>query len=345
MTVSAAEMRTAPATLAADLLLVRLLPPAKRPPGPARLRTDVAHFFRTPPSDEQWQEVIDELVDAGLLAPRPLRLSEAGRSRALEFLGVSELPPRCNWGTIQAKFLVPKALRLASTSPEELKRLGTAENLAALLLRERFKLSIGPRPSLGQVFEALTCSELGFPDVSSLEDLKLRVLSRLAGSEERMDTGRLRKTLPRVLLGAKAGGIRGLRAVVLAGWADGDASPTTLPTPAGDRPRDEEAPAEFDLPAFARTVKAAARDCPTGRFGDNKVFISHLWRHLRDEPCFPVRDLASFKQRLTEANQDHLLTLSRADLVQLMDPADVEESRTRYLNGEFHFVLVEREPS
>jgi hypothetical protein len=338
-------MRSAPATLAADLLLARLLPPAKRPPSPARLRTDVARFFRTPPSDEHWQEVIDGLVDAGLLDLRPLRLTEAGRSRALAFLGVSELPPRCNWGTIQAKFLVPKALRLATTSPAELKRLGKTESLAALLLKERYKLSVGPQPSLGQVFEALACRKLGFPDVSTLEDLKLRVLSRLAGSEERMDAGRLRKTLPRVLLGAKAGGIRGLRAVVLASWADSEASPTTSTTPSGERPRDEAAPAELDLPAFARTVKAAARDCPTGRFGDNKVFINHLWRHLRDEPSFPVRDLAAFKQHLTEANQTNLLTLSRADLVQLMDPADVEESLTRYLNGEFHFVLVEREPS
>ncbi len=54
-------------------------------------------------------------------------------------------------------------------------------------------------------------------------------------------------------------------------------------------------------------------------------------------------DLPAFKRRLTEANNARLLTLSRADLVQLMDPADVRESETRYLNAEFHFVLVDKE--
>ncbi len=90
-------------------------------------------------------------------------------------------------------------------------------------------------------------------------------------------------------------------------------------------------------------MKAAARDCPTGRFGDNKVFISHVWRRLRDEPGVPAMDLPAFKGRLTEANNARLLTLSRADLPQLLDSADVQESETRYLNAEFHFVLVEKE--
>ena len=34
---------------------------------------------------------------------------------------------------------------------------------------------------------------------------------------------------------------------------------------------------------------------------------------------------------------------SRADLVEVMDPTDVRESQTHYLNGEFHFVLLEKE--
>ena len=54
-------------------------------------------------------------------------------------------------------------------------------------------------------------------------------------------------------------------------------------------------------------------------------------------------DLPTFKQRLTEANNAGLLTLSRADLVEVMDHTDVQESETRYLNAEFHFVLLEKE--
>ena len=56
----------------------------------------------------------------------------------------------------------------------------------------------------------------------------------------------------------------------------------------------------------------------------------------------PPLDLPAFKQRLVEANQAGLLTLSRADLVQVMDPADVRDSEIQYLNATFHFLLVER---
>ena len=87
---------------------------------------------------------------------------------------------------------------------------------------------------------------------------------------------------------------------------------------------------------------AAARHCPTGWFGDNKVFVSHVWRQLHEEPGVPPLDLPAFKQRLVEANQAGLLTLSRADLVQVMDPADVRDSEIQYLNATFHFLLVER---
>jgi hypothetical protein len=242
---------------------------------------------------------------------------------------------------------VPKALGLAPTAPETVKRIAKGEGLAAFLLKRRFELGVGPSPSFGEVLEALACRELGFPEAASLGEVKRLVLARLIGADEGLSDDALKKALPRVLLGAKAGGIGGLRAALLHGWADGTES-RQAPAPAtAERPRDavvEESPcAEFDLPAFARTVQAAARHCPTGRFGDNKVFISHVWRQLREEPGFPAMDLPTFKERLTEANNARLLTLSRADLVQVMDPVDVQESQTQYLNGEFHFVLVEKE--
>jgi hypothetical protein len=347
MTATVAEPTIVPVSLAGELLLVRLLLPARRAPAPARVRADVARFFGNAPSDERWQDTIDGLVHAGLLATKPWRLTEAGRSRALDFLGIRELPPRCNWGTIQAKFLVPKALGLAPTATETVKRIAKGESLAALLLKRRFGLGLGPSPSFGEVLEALACRELGFPEASSLGEVKRLVLARLIGSDEGLSDDALRKALPRVLLGASTGGIRGLRGALLHGWADATAAGQAPAPPTAKRPPDavveEPSSAEFDLPMFARTVKTAARHCPTGRFGDNKVFISHVWRQLREEPGFPAMDLATFKERLTEANNARLLTLSRADLVQVMNPADVQESQTRYLNGEFHFVLVEKE--
>ncbi len=189
-------------------------------------------------------------------------------------------------------------------------------------------MPVGTGPTLANVLDALACKELNFPDLTDLKEVKAAVLSRLAGSAERLPLDELATQLPRVVLGTPRGGLAAFRQVALAEWAG--------------RRAQAEAPAEFDLTAFANTVQAAARDCPTGWFGNNKVFISHLWRHLHGEPAFAKLDLPAFKQRLVEANREGLLTLSRADLVQLMDLTDVAESETTYENAVFHFVLVER---
>jgi len=91
---------------------------------------------------------------------------------------------------------------------------------------------------------------------------------------------------------------------------------------------------------FAERVKAAARACPTGRYGDNKVFIAHVWRRLQADPDFAGMDLDTFKDRLAEANNARLLDLGRADLVQALDPDDVRQSELSYLNATFHFVRI-----
>jgi hypothetical protein len=49
---------------------------------------------------------------------------------------------------------------------------------------------------------------------------------------------------------------------------------------------------------------------------------------------------SEFKARLTEANHAGLLSLSRADLVEVMDPADVDASEACYLHAVFHFIQV-----
>jgi hypothetical protein len=339
MTVATAAPRAQAADVLpspADLLLVRLLPATKRPPTANQVRTGLAKFFRRPLTADQWQEVTDRLRGDGLLEPKGLRLTEAGRGRALAFLGVNELPPRTQWKNIQARYLVPKALGLAPDTEETRKQLQRKDGVASLLLKRHFRLPVGTGSSLGSVLEALACKELGFPDATSLKDLKAVVLSRLLGSEKRLSDEQLAKQLPRVLLGASRGGVDGLRDKVLCGWADGPDDTGA----AVSEPRT----VDFDLPTFANTVKAAARHCPPeGWFGDNKVFINHVWRRLRDDPGFPPMDLPGFKQRLIEANADNLLTLSRADLVQVMNPADVSESETHHLNAVFHFILVERQ--
>lgn len=136
--------------------------------------------------------------------------------------------------------------------------------------------------------------------------------------------------------------------VVLSKWFEDSANAPAVPhenaSPAPIEPV-LPTPAEplFELPkddaAFAAHVLAAARASKTGRFGEDKVFISHVLRQLTDDGA-RVIDAEKFKNRLFSVHSKRLLSLSRADLVEAMDPRDVEASETRYRNATFHFVQV-----
>jgi hypothetical protein len=183
--------------------------------------------------------------------------------------------------------------------------------------------------------EALVCQTLRHPGETSLEGLMQTVLSRVIHSDDRLTKKELMTQLPRVAADAKDSKPDTLRASVIREWLSGS-RPESRPTP------EPEPAAEFDLPAFAETVKALARTSPPeDRFGDNKVFIAAVWRASQREAGFPRMSLPEFKGRLVEANREGRLRLSRADLVQAMDPNRVAESETHYLNATFHFVLVE----
>ena len=332
----------------ADLILTRLLL-AKKSVSPKQLLDDVAPLFSRSPSKEKVEEVLTALRAAGLVSPpKKQELTDAGRARALAYLGVVELPAKSNWGTVKAKFLVPKALGLSPMSKTDAKVLGSADKLAAFLLKRKLHLPDGTPTTLGGVFEAIACQALGFHDHTTLKSLIPHLLGKAINSDEPIGGKNAEKVVPRVLLGTRKNGMEGFRAIALERLGDwetgrlGDSN-TDRPSLSPSLPVSQSPSLSFDLVTFAKTVKAEARNCPTGRFGDNKVFINHIWRQLRDEPRFATLGLAGFKEKLLEANRENLLTLSRADLVQVMEPADVRESETAYLNAVYHFILLEKE--
>ena len=142
-----------------------------------------------------------------------------------------------------------------------------------------------------------------------------------------------------MLLDAKQKGWTASRAVALAGLggrraasrADGRAHPR--PTAGAVRPGGVREHGEGRRPATARPGGSGTTRCSSATSGGSS----------RDEPRFAPLGLGRVQGELVEANRADLLTLSRADLVQVMDPADVRESETTYLNAVFHFVLVEKE--
>jgi hypothetical protein len=328
-------MTAAVPALAADLLLVRLLAPGTKP-ALGNLRRSLDSLFARAPTRDQWDDVVERLRAERLVVSKPLRLTEAGRGRALAFLGLAELPRRTDWQTLCSRYLLPKALGVGAAGLSH--RAGDFDGLAALLLKRQFGVTAGD--TLSQVMTAIVCRELGIPEQTDWGRVRRQVLSGLLGSPEPLTAQALNASFARVRLQVRGRRAGELRKKVFAAWTAGGGE-SFAPAPAAPAPGAGAHRPQFDLAAFAHTVKAAARDCPTGRFGDNKVFISHLWRYLRDEPGMPRLDLPAFKRRLAEANAAGLLTLSRADLVQVMDSADVAESETPYLNAVFHFVLVE----
>ena len=81
-----------------------------------------------------------------------------------------------------------------------------------------------------------------------------------------------------------------------------------------------------------------------GTFGGRKVFISTVWRGVREQPAFRDLSLEQFKRELVAAHKAGLVSLARADLTAAMDAAAVRESETTHLEARYHFVERERTP-
>jgi hypothetical protein len=317
----------APPAVAADLVLVRMALPARRPPGPAAIRKDVGRLLHGRDlSAEEFTALRDELAAAGLVTAtgRSVGLADGGRARAMAYLGISEFPPRATWKTVLAKFLFPRAVGLP---PEVAERMTSKDRLAAQLLKLKYDLPDDAGSKVGEVIEALACRTLRHPEETTLDGLMRRTICReVLKTGERLTKKELIKQLPLYETGLIKGTADEIRQALIRAALNAEPEP----------------PAEFDLTAFARTIQVLARTSPPeDRFHDNKVYIAALWRVGQREAGFPRMTLPVFKARLVEANQAGLLRLSRADLVQAMDQARLAESETPYLNATFHFVLIE----
>ncbi|MCI0701581.1 MAG: hypothetical protein L0241_10905 [Planctomycetia bacterium] len=331
---------TSPTVLSAvaELILTRLAVPSSKPPSPGVVRKDVGKVLGHTLATDEYTELTNQLRAEGLVEPRPrsrggVQLTSAGRERALTFLGVTALPARTNWKLVRAKYLFPKALGVSSA---EVEKLTSADRVTAFLLRREYDLPAVNTPA--QALEALVCKELGRNE-TTLSGLFRAVLSEVLGSEEQLSKKDLVKQFPRKLTGAKSGKLDDIRQTIIRKWLSG--TPTAIEPDAKTVEPDAKV-ADFDLPVFAATVKRLARDCPpAGRFGDNKAFISAVWRESQTEDGFPKMPLEEFKAQLVAANQAGLLRLEPADLVQAMNPALVSESETTQAGAVFHFILIE----
>ncbi len=331
------EASTIPAV--ENLVLVRLLAPTKKGLRRRDLQGSLQPFFQHRGTVGEWNRLLDHalqsLAESGLISASPHRLTEPGQRQALQFLCLDALPPGLTWLALKNHYLVVRSLGIGALHPEARRRLATAEGLRGFVLKQHYDLATGAFPTLSQAANALLWKQLGVETSQgfTVNAVKSLLLSRLLDTDGKQKPGQLLNQLLVKSTGARNSGANELRLATIRKWLAGslkEAGPGAAPAEAGEQ--------AFNLAGFVEGVLEAARASERGRFGDRKVFISHVWHKLHEDGAFPGMAEDEFKRRLTEANQAGLLTLSRADLVEAMNPDDVKASETRYLTGTFHFV-------
>lgn len=300
------------------------------------LRPLVEHRWSRAEWSARFEALVEVLTAQGLAAAKGrggLELTEEGRAQALRFLQLEKLPPRgLTWKKLKQTYLLARGLDLPPTRAV-LERVAQADGVRAALLKRQHQVDGAEAPTLAQVRDRLLWRQLG---VESEQRFTLRaVQAHLLGKLLEADTSDPERALEQLAAraaGATRGDAEAVRLAALRGWllpASPEPAAPPPPVPAPEPARDVAA-------TFAERVLAVARALPTGRFGPNKVFISHVWRALRPE----VGSREEFNARLLEANRARHLSLTRADLVTAMDPTDVAESEIHSYDASFHFVVV-----
>jgi hypothetical protein len=286
-------------------------------------------------------------------------LTQQGRHRILGLFGLDDLPHKTTWDKFKKTYLAARALGLNTPRGEDAKRFATDNGFKSALLRARFELPLHANAKVEEAIAALCWTLLGLPagrkfDVKTVQAALIRrALGEGGELGPKPDPKKEAAKLLAKEVGARQAGKDELRTATLRRWVEEPVVSLYAPSPNHGEEPDPHTP--FDeggvrstasdlldepLTEFSQRVLAAARATTSGRFGDNKVFIAHVWRTLASDPQMISLGLDAFKHRLAEANQARLLDLARADLVEAMDPDDVRTSEVSHLGATFHFVRI-----
>jgi hypothetical protein len=273
-------------------------------------------------------------------------LAKRGRRAGLAALGLEALPPKATWRTVKKRYLFTRALGYSPpTTPAAVRRFDMPGGIRAVILAHQYELDVDEYPTINQVADALVWHLLGVKTRERLtvSAIKKLVLNRELGGQRSLEPGKALEHLAARAIKARSTGLDVLQDTGLFRWLD-----TPGPSPSGEAPQVKApeqsisqtiAPPDNEI-AFASRVMEAAKASKTGRFGKNKVFISHVFRKLAEEGAV-AEDADAFKARLVDAHLRGLLSLSRADLVEAMSPEDVVASEAQKGGSTFHFVRLQ----
>ncbi|HTI51173.1 MAG TPA: hypothetical protein VL475_09485 [Planctomycetaceae bacterium] len=314
-----------PEELAGRLVLARLLLPAKKAPTVAAVQKNLAPLFTHRMSGAEWNELfaraLQRLVEAEHVTSKPLALTETGRAFTLAYWQIDRLPPKISWIALRNQYLASRVLGLSQQHRGE---KITQTRLVASVLKARHRLPAEVAETARGVVTGLAWKQLNIDSTAAFtpEAVVARLLLK---STRKVSAADVAKQLARIELDTTG---NDLFVGALRQWIAG--GPPDARTEADDDPR-----------RFSERVLLAARQSPSGRFGGDKIFISHVWKQLANGEGPSGLPLAEFKDRLVAAHRAGLLELSRADLVERMDPVDVSQSETKYLDARFHFVRLD----
>jgi hypothetical protein len=339
------------------LTLIRLLPPGEKGETRDKVSKDLATLDQGEDWSARFERTLEALKAGGLIATVKkgktvrLTLTDQGRQTALRHLGIDELPPKTTWAKLKSTYVLALALGHDSPSAADVKRISAAAGLKAELLRSHYELPLDEKATIKQATDALSSKLIGLEptDPFTMERIVAELLRRegiLLRAGQKPTLKAIQEALLRRELGepdakdpvtrlvarnldARQANPAGLGEAAVRRWVGSSEEPTP--------------PDVTPLEEFARRVQNAARGSSTGWFGEGKVFIGHVWRALRFDDAVRGINFDEFKDRLIEAHNARFIELGRGDLVDAMDPADVRESATPFLNAVYHFVRVGEE--
>lgn len=298
------------------------------------LRSFVEHRL----SRAEWKARLDTELETLLRdalvttkAKSGLELTSTGLTRVLQFLRIEQLPKGLTWKKLKATYLLANSLELPP-SKAVVNRLVDADGVRAVVLGRQYPAISAGAPSLSQLRDRLLWRQLGVETERpfSLAAVQAHLLGKLLETEVK-DPRKAVEQLAARAAGASRADAEAVRLTLLRKWFLPEQPPATTPA---SHSRDTAPSVKVD--GFAEHVLSVARALPTGRFGRDKVFISHVWKALQPE----WNNRQAFDAALLEANRTQQLSLTRADLVSAMNPADVAESEVRSFGASFHFVVV-----
>ncbi|HEY6882383.1 MAG TPA: hypothetical protein VI299_30335 [Polyangiales bacterium] len=320
------------------LVLARLLPENNKGHARANVVKSVAALLPGVNGKDSAERAWDEVL-AKSWADNKGRLTAGGRRELSERLRVEKFPNVRTWADVQRLLLGPIALGMPAPAVKG------ADFAADVVCAVHSFSATSLRAAVDRLaWRALGVeTEMAFTPFSVQRHLLRELVPRGESTPEKF-----RKQVAARFVQSNDSRPQKLREAALRQWVRGGKLATPVTDPAKPESRglvvianDNTNRAETSLERFAEAVMDTARKPGVTRFHDDRAFIGSIWEHMRGRsPVFEM-PLDAFKEKLVQAHRQKLIRMSRADLVQAMDPAEVARSEARYLSATFHFVALQ----